>query len=176
MTLLIGLLIFIAIAVLGGITFLLRKVSLSRASPATAEWLDELSLDRYRPMLRLLDADDLDFLSSQPGVTPGMVAALRVQRTRIFRGYLKSLEADFARVCFAIKLLMVQSKCDRPDLAGALVHQQTRFALAVLMVNVRVLLYRYGLSTGSAQDLIQIFDSMRMELRTLMPLSAVMPA
>ena len=62
------------------------------------EALAELSVDRYRPMLRLLNDDDLRFLRVQPGFTPDMARSYARQRCKIFRGYLKCLETDF-RLC-----------------------------------------------------------------------------
>lgn len=54
--------------------------------PVTTDWLDDISIERYRPMLHLLDDEDLRFLRKQPGFTPQMAAGLRGQRCRTFRG------------------------------------------------------------------------------------------
>src|SRR5579883_2970682 len=90
---------------------LIRKVASAGGSlPVTAEWIDELSIERYRPMMRLLDEGDLEFLRSQPGYTPKMLTRLRIQRCAIFRDYLNCLSSDFGRVCSAIKLVMLQSR------------------------------------------------------------------
>src|SRR5579863_76704 len=101
----------IAISVVTGTALLLvaamliRKLAVPGSSlPLTPEWIDELSVERYRPMMRLLDGGDVEFLRTQPGFTPMMVTRLRIQRCKIFRGYLRSLTGDFNRVCFAIKL------------------------------------------------------------------------
>ncbi len=45
----------------------------------------------------------------------------------------------------AIKMIMVQSPCDRPDLAALLVRAQLSFAFALVIVSWRVLRYRCGL-------------------------------
>src|ERR1035438_2761799 len=114
---------FLALAV--ALLLLVRKVAFNGSSlPLTAEWIDELSIERYRPMMHLLDGGDAEFLRSQPGFTPGMAAKLRIERCQVFRGYLRCLRTDFQRVCAALKLLMLHSRDDRPDLAGVLVHQQ----------------------------------------------------
>src|SRR5580658_8849945 len=105
-------------ALASALAYLIRKVgSAGKHLPVTSEWIDDLSLDRYRPMLRMLDGSDIAFLRSQPGFTPDMGRKLRAQRTQIFSGYLRSLETDFGRVCAAIKLVMLQSTYDRPELA-----------------------------------------------------------
>jgi hypothetical protein len=148
----------------------IRKVLLSNSNlPLTADWIDDLSSERYRPMLRLLDGRDLKLLRAQPGFTPEMEQAVRRQRSQMFRGYLRSLTADFQRVCVAIKLLMVHSGTDRPDLASILVQNQMLFAIRLVQVEFAVYLYRCGLCNVNTTALVQLFDTIRIELRTLLP-------
>jgi len=137
--------------------------------PLNADWIDELSVDRYRPMMRLLDDRDLEFLRSQPGFTPRIAARLRARRSQVFRGYLRHLSADFRRVCTAVKVLMLQSKRDRPDLAATLVRQQAMFAFGMAMVQVRLFLYRWDLCTVDVRALVNTFDVVRLELRNMLP-------
>jgi hypothetical protein len=120
-------------------------------------------------MLRLLDERDLEYLRSQPGFSPRMEAKLRAQRCRIFRDYLNGLEGDFRRVCTALKVLMLQSQFDRPDLASVLVRHQASFALGVAMVHVRLIFYRWGICGVDVSSLVKTFDTMRLELRNLAP-------
>lgn len=173
----------IAISILVGASLLMTAVLLIRklavpggSLPVTAEWIDELSVERYRPMMRLLDGGDLEFLRSQPGYTPRLVTNLRIQRCAIFRGYLRCLSTDFGRVCSAIKLVMLQSRHDRPDLAGALMRHQALFMAGVLSVHFRLFLYRWGLCGVDVSSLVKIFDMMRLELRTLVPAAVPMGA
>ncbi len=110
MVLLIVLSILMGLA-LAAVVVLARKLAFTDTSlPLTAEWIDELSIERYRPMMHLLDGGDLEFLRSQPGFTPGMATKLRLERCQIFRGYLRCLRTDFQRVCAALKLLMLHSQ------------------------------------------------------------------
>lgn len=158
------------LALLLALFLMVRKVvSGGSELPLDCQWIAELSVERYRPMMRLLDERDLEFLRSQPGFTPRMAAKLRAQRCQIFRGYLRGLEADFRRVCTAVKVLMLQSELDRPDLASVLVRHQAAFALGVALVNVRLILYRWGLGGVDVSDLVRTFDAMRLELRSLAP-------
>jgi hypothetical protein len=166
---------FLALAV--ALFLLVRKMTFNGSClPLTAEWIDELSIERYRPMMRLLDGGDLEFLRSQPGFTPRMATKLRSQRCQIFRGYLRCLSGDFQRVCAAIKILMLQSRQDRPDLAGLLVQQQMRFAVGMGLVYSRLFLYRWGLSGVDVTSLVKNFDQMRLELRSLVPATLTMGA
>jgi hypothetical protein len=177
MNLAIGFVVFAALFFLAVLAYLIRKVAFGGNNlPVTAEWIEDLSLDRYRPMLRMLDTGDIEFLRSQPGFTPRMATKLRAQRTQIFRGYLKSLESDFARVCSAIKLVMLYSNHDRPELAEALIRQQITFACSMMTVRVRVVLYSLGVCGVDVTDLVKLFDSMRLELRTLVPRTSNMAA
>src|ERR1700680_114815 len=135
MNLVIAASVFAALALISVLAFLIRKIGFGgKDLPLTSEWINDISLDRYRPMLRMLDEGDIAFLRSQPGFTPNMAKRLRTQRTQIFRGYLRSLEADFGRVCSAIKLVMLQSQQDRPELAKDLICRQVTFACAMLSV------------------------------------------
>jgi hypothetical protein len=168
------LLTLVAAATLGWLAR--RIISPQTSLPVTAGWIDALSTERYRPMMRLLDGEDLDFLRSQPGFTPHMAAKLRIQRCRIFRGYLRSLSNDFARVCMALKIILMQSRDDRPDLAKALVRQQALFAAGMAAVHVRLFLYRWGLCSADVTGLVKIFDGMRLELQTLVPATLGMEA
>ena len=137
--------------------------------PVTAQWIDELSIERYKPMMRLFDAGDFEALRSQPGYSPRMAAKLRAERCVIFRGYLRCLNTDFRRVCMALKIVMVQSEQDRPDLAAVLIHHQIMFTCGMIMIYARMFLFRWGACTVDATSMVRIFDVMRAELRSLVP-------
>lgn len=161
--------VVLAALILATVAVVRKLSSADRSLPVTAEWIDELSTDRYLPMMRLLDSRDIEFLRSQPGFTPKMESKLRAQRSQIFRGYLRSLDMDFKRVCMALKLVLVQSQQDRPDLSAVLVHHQIMFTSGLLAVYFRLFLYRWGICTVDVTSLVQIFDLMRIELRNLVP-------
>src|SRR6202022_194933 len=62
MELVIGISVVTCLALALALPMLLRKVAVSGGSlPLTAEWIDELSIERYRPMLRLLDGEVWEF-------------------------------------------------------------------------------------------------------------------
>jgi len=177
MELVIGISVVTCLALALALPLLLRKVAVAGSSlPLTAEWIDELSVERYRPMFRLLDSEELNFLRCQPGFTPEMATKVRIQRCQIFRGYLRCLNADFERVSAAIKVLMLQSRHDRPDLAAALVRHQVTFFWAMQTVQFRLILFRWGLGGVDVSNLVKVFDVMRLELRTLVPAAAPMGA
>jgi hypothetical protein len=153
-----------------GLVMLIRKIaSPAVALPATASWIEELSVERYRPMLRMIDSAEFRFLCDQPGMTQKEVAQMRKQRCRIFRGYLRSLSGDFNRVCTAIKILMLHANTDRPDLAQVLLRSQFTFAFGLAQVHVRLVLFGLGIGTVSVESLLEPLKNMQLELRTLVP-------
>jgi hypothetical protein len=159
------------------LALLLRKIALRRVTLSlTATWIDELSSERYRPMLRLLEERDLDFLSSQPGFAPHTAMRDRKQRCQIFRVYLRGLNNDFDRVCLAIKLLMMQARDDRPDLATLLLRHRVEFATRMATIYFRLFLYRWGFCGVDVTGLVKTFDAVRVQLQTLAPVTMGMEA
>jgi len=175
MAYLIGFLILAASAAAAALALVLRGIASPKENfPITPEWVREVSVERYRPLLRLLDTRDFAFLISQPGFSPDMINRLRHSRCRIFRGYLKELSADFRSLCLAIKLIMVQSEIDRPDLARFVLRSQLEFAAQMVCVHARLLLFEVGLGHVEIGSLLNLFDGLRVELRSLVPSSAVL--
>lgn len=152
------------------LVLVIRKLGFAtRDLPVTAEWIEELSVERYRPMARLLDSGDLQFLRSQPGFTRAVLRKIRRQRYKIFRGYLRCLQNDFGSVCAALELVMVQSEENRIELAAALMLHRLIFAAGMAAVHCRLALYHWGLCGVDVAGLVKRFDRMRSELRTLVP-------
>jgi hypothetical protein len=171
--LLLGVPVAICLSLALAVAVVLRRLASGRTTlPVTPEWINDLSIERYRPMLRLLDEEDLQSLASQPGFDRNKLRQIRAERCGIFREYLRSLSSDFSRVCTAIEVLMVQSQHDRPDLASVLIRQKASFALALVGVNFRLALYRWGICTVNVASLVDVFDSARLELRCLVPATA----
>jgi hypothetical protein len=173
---LLGLAVLSALVLTLAILLVRRLGTGSECLPVTTEWLEDLSDDRYRPMLRMLEESDFRFLRAQKGFTPAMEKRLRGQRVEVFHGYLKMLEGDFKRVCMALRIVMVQSEYDRPDLASALMHRQLTFACGVLTLEFRLVLFRLGVASVDASELVKMFDGMRLELKTLVPMTSLVAA
>ncbi|MBZ5580541.1 MAG: hypothetical protein LAP40_28665 [Acidobacteriia bacterium] len=158
------------IAIASGIVFAIRKTApRPETLPVTADWIEELSLERYRPMQRLLDEEEFRSLRLQDGFTRRMAHQMRRQRCQIFRGYLRSLRSDFARVSLALKLLMMQAGEDRPDLAATLLRTQLAFTWSVTLIQIKLTFFSLGIGTVNVGNLLSLFDGLRLELRTLVP-------
>lgn len=139
------------------------------------DWVPEPAIDRYRPMLRLLDEADIEFLRTQPGSTPTLMRCFRRQRCRLFREYLRSLERDFHAASHALILIVIHSPRDRRDLLRALFVARWRFAAGIFRVRGRLLLYRCNVSQEPVAQLVSLFEGLQLELLALAPATATLP-
>jgi len=152
--------------------FIIRRLTAGGKNlPVSVDWISDLSAARYRPMQRLLQKEDYAFLAGQPGCDTAMLRRLRSQRRKLFRRYLSSLTLDFSRVCGAIRLLIVCSAQDRPDLAMVLYKQQALFAWGLLTVHCHLILHACGLATVDIHGLVRAMEYMRLELRQMVPVT-----
>ena len=143
-----GLAAFVCLAVGAVLVFLFRRlIAGPKSLPVSVDWINDLSITRYRPMERLLSEEDYRFLASQVGFDKKMLRKIRSERRKVFRGYLAGLSRDFSLVGAALRLMMMYSAQDRPDLAGILYKQQALFAFGMLGVQWRLVLHACGLGT-----------------------------
>ena len=170
MNLVLGLGAFVCLAVGAALAFLFRRlVGGPKSLPVSVDWINDLSVARYRPMERLLSGEDYRFLASQPGVSKETLRHMRAERRRLFRGYLAFVRRDFNLVGAALRVMMMCSAQDRSDLAGILYKQQALFAVRMLAVEWRLLLHACGLGVVDVHGLVSVMDSIRLELRQLIP-------
>jgi hypothetical protein len=164
---------FLTILLLGSVLLITRRLGKhSNDLPLSAEWINELSTDKYRNMMRLLSRRDLQELRALPNYSPQMASEFRRERSRLFKKYLDAMSVDFERICVAIRVLMLNSKYDRPDLASTLIQSQIMFSLAMANLRMRVFFYTLGWCEGDASELFRIFDAMRLELKNFVPAAA----
>ena len=135
------------------------------------QWLDDFSVERYRPMERLLTPEDDEFLRSQPGHSPALSARLRSERRRLFRRYLRSLRRDFARLHRVARLIVLYSPVDRPDLAEALWRIRVSFLMAVVAVEWRLMLHVVGARGVDVRTLLDTVKGLELRVR-MQPASA----
>lgn len=157
----------ICLMMLVALASVLKKVAMQDRSAPAAEWMATLSTARYGPMERLLDEEDFRYLASQPGLDPRVRRALRAQRRSIFRAYLRCLCRDYSRVSMAIKMLMMQSEQDRPDLAEMLLRQRVAFTLGLVRVEFRLALHAVGMGKVEVGALVGAFDALRVQFNQL---------
>jgi len=146
------------------IALLVRLASRVDDRCLTAEWLDSLSTDNYAPMQRLLDRRDFEFLASQPGYRREIGDQLLTERRRVFAGYLNRLVGDFNQLVRLIKLSLVHSTQDRPELAQSLVKEQVRFYSQVCWIRFRLAFFPLGLEHLDTGKLVAAVNAMRDQL------------
>jgi hypothetical protein len=153
--------------VIGAATFLLlrRFFAASSAYAEVSEPLD-LSWRDYRPLSRLLDRADFDYLR-QRGVSEARIAKLRVERRKLYRVCLRSLAQDFNQVHRCVNLVLIQSRIDRPELAAELAKQKLTFYRNLLYVEFRLTLHACGIERMPTIDLLQPFEALQAQLRLL---------
>jgi hypothetical protein len=144
-----------------GFVFVFTRLIFSDNIPAFSDDSENiLSARRYQEMERLLDVR----LSCQQGDS---MVQLRKDRIRVFRCYIHQLADDFDRICTALKMAMVNSQVDRPDLAGALMRQQFLFTLAIMAVEFRLIQFRFGWSGVSSEMLTESLRLLSAQSRNL---------
>ena len=140
----------------------------------SAASLDGMDLSwRDYPVSRLLDPADFEYLRRR-GVSEAKVKKLRAERRHIFRLCLRSLAADFNRAQRDLKIILVQSKEDRPDLAALLAKQRVVFWRNVLRAEGWLVLHACGVDRVPVVDLLQPLQIMQAQLRQLAPGQLVM--
>jgi len=135
--------------------------------PDPAEILSpECLLERYRPMFRLLDESDCEFIASGfPGGSE--LRRFRAERRSLFRIYLRDLGVDHSRIVDGIRDLLIRSQLDRPDLAKALYRCQWRFASAMISVESKLLLHVLGIGTVDVRSLVAAVECLQTQLQGL---------
>ena len=159
--LIIGLLISIA----AGSAFMMFSANVRVLNANIQSRQDLPETERYRPMLRLLSDADLDFASRSPVLR----RRIRARRRELFRGYLRCLTKDYARLLSGLRQVMVESGVDRPDLAKALAKNRMLFAIALCRIEVRLQLHRVGVASVDVSGLVEALDSLRGVVNVMTP-------
>lgn len=132
---------------------------------------DDLSWRDYRPIQRLLDPADFDYLRRR-GVPAARIQKLKTERREIYRLCLRSLARDFNCVCRSLNLVLIQSYTDRPDLAAQLGQQRIAFYRNMLRLELRLSLYGWCVNRMPAIDLLGPLETLQAQLMELAPASA----
>jgi hypothetical protein len=130
------------------------------------ENLDIFSLDaRYRPMVRLLDRSDFELVSSAGD--PVLLRRLKSQRRAIFRGYLKSLSRDHARLCAHTRAVLLNGGAESGESVVALHRAEIIFRLTVLSVSCKLVLHAVGLRNVRMWGLMDSFEKIRLQAESV---------
>lgn len=123
----------------------------------------EFSMDRYEPMARLMNNDDLAFLEAQPGFRPEMAKKFMRDRRRIFRLYLQQLANDFHRLHSYARGVVASLPAEHSPLVGLLIRQQVRFWYELAAIEMRLSFGWVGVSLD-ARGLVNALANMHMEI------------
>jgi hypothetical protein len=148
-----------------GVQFFL-KLRAIEAAHATESIL--LSTDRFRPMLRLLSDDDLAIVPAGSK----LLKTLRARRRELFREYLHCLTRDYGRLLAGVRLAIVRSGTDRPDLARALAKNRILFAIAICKIEMRLALHVTGIANVEIAGLVDAVEVLRSQVRVLSSVTA----
>ena len=135
-----------------------------------AESLDraDLSWRDYRPLQRLLDPADFDFLRRR-GIAESRIRKLRRERRQIYRLCLRRLASDFNRIQQALNRVLVQSQVDRPDLVAEMTRQRMTFYRNLLVAEAGLIVHACGMDRMPAVDLLRPFIALQEQLQQLTP-------
>lgn len=143
---------------------LARLLRSTRPEEITAEWLSQFSVQNYRTMDGLLNSEDFEFLSRQPGFDLSLYRKLRRERLQIFRSFLFRMIVDFNRLHTAARMVLSQGPEDQSRVLNQLIVLKLRFCIAVLHAEFSYYLCQIGLQTLPARSLIQELESLSSHL------------
>jgi hypothetical protein len=113
--------------------------------------------ERYQPMLRLLNDREFAFAGSNKILRRRMVQ----ERHKLFREYLRCLARDYGQLLNGVRLVMVHSDQDRPELAKALALSRAKFALSLCRIEISLRMHQFGIGTVDVSGLVRALDSLR---------------
>ena len=164
----------LALVVIGLSFVTLFRRLLAPAPGVEVERIQAFSVEKYRPMGRLLDEADYQFLRTAPGYAPDLERRLRCERRVVFRAYLRRLRKDFQCLHRAARLVVAQGAQDRPDLAWKLMRQSLLFWFGFGLAHMRLGVHTLGLSSPVIPvfDLVESTNWMRRQVFDLRPVAA----
>ena len=150
---------------------LLFRVLLKRGSGSydPLEWFEQFSPGSYRPMERLFDNRDYEFLASQAGFTPSIARRLRRQRIGIFQSYLGAMIRDFHRLLKIARVVTAYAAEDQMTFASALWRLRLRFYVSIAHVEARVALNALGVGQVDARGLVSALERLQTYTLQLTP-------
>ena len=157
--------LLVAFALGAGIVAILRTFSITITRYNNLTHDDTFSWKDY-PLQRLLDQADADYLKRM-GVSESRISELRAQRRKIYRLCLLSLSSDFHNLHRMLKVLIVHSQENRPDLTVLLAKQKIAFCRNMLKAEFFLFLHACGMNKVPRVDLLQPLRIIGTELQAL---------
>lgn len=157
----------VGVGLLVTFAIILRSLVATRQDVDGSSVLSEVRVEKYRPMARLLSAEDLEFLKRQAGYTPEIGRRYRVERRRVMRAYLKALSADFATLHAAASHLLMVAPVDQPALANELMKQRWLFTRGMALAHLNLCLDAVGVGQVQVGSLVESLSSVQRQYSSL---------
>ena len=146
-----------------GAMFALLFASLRKSAESTVSTVQPASI-RLRPMARLLQEADFEFLAKQPGYRPEIARNLRRRRLEIFQTYLSYMGAEFHRLHRILRIMALTSAADRGELSKLLVEQRLLFTVRMFQVRLRLTFFRFGWKPVDVTAMVDLIEELRLQV------------
>jgi hypothetical protein len=163
--------VIVAVSLVAALGLLTSAWLLLRRKPQTTGFARDcrsVNVSRYRPMLRLLCPDDLDFPARVVPVAGDIAARLRRRHLQLFRAYLAALQADFDLLQDAGHHLIAAGAAS-PALAESLFRSKIQFSRSLWSIRFRLIGFQLGWTRVDASPLLQAAEQAQFALQ---PISA----
>jgi hypothetical protein len=130
--------VLLVAAALGLTRFSAPKPDAARSYGSDSAFLDQFSVSRYRPVLRLANRMDRGYLEKAHGKR--LAAVYRKTQRVLLREYLRDLSKDVNRLYAILNARSANARSDEADVSLALTEQQTSFALLIWGIEARLVL------------------------------------
>lgn len=148
-----------AIVLIASFSWLYYRLAVATGRPRfSAEWWNHFSVERYRPLERLLDERDFAYLRTIPGYDAGVERRLRSERLRVCRLYLRDMKDDFGRLQAVGQALIVAGRADA-GFQEDLFQQKVAFTRAWWLVRIELAGARLGIARVDARRLVATMDA-----------------
>lgn len=137
-----------------------RLLRPSKIEEISSEWLESFSVRAYDAMEQLLNDEDFQFLSCQPGFDSALYRKLRRDRLQIFRQYLHRMICDFNRLHLVARVMVARSQEDQSHLVMRLALLKLKFALEVMRAQTNFWLCWFTVRTIGVKALIAHLDEL----------------
>jgi hypothetical protein len=118
----------------------------------------------YRPMLLLLDREQLCRAQSLEGISAEDFSRFRRQRVYAFRSYLNEMKLDFHRIEFKLRYLMLSATQQEADLVMRLNRLKASFQWNLWKVQIQLFLFQWGAGTVNPTPLVQALEEFELSL------------
>lgn len=139
------------------------------AAPVNSVDQSDVSADRYRPVVRLLDPQDLAFLEQLPGYHPSIGRRLRNERRKLMLTYLSMMKTDFDASYRLATDMLANAPQDQGSFAEILLRERSRFLLNYWRIRVSLVLRLTGETPAVARQMLASMQSVEQCLQTVSP-------